>query len=346
MLLHTFFDTLAGRFSSAWRDAAASAVAAVIAWTLAAWLLGHAHPVFAAVSAIICLAPGLPSHGRQAVGLMLGVATGIVIGELALMLPEGLLIPEGLSLLRLALAIFFAMLVAAAFGGAAVVPIQAGVSAVLVLALGSHSAGLVRMEDVVVGVAVGLLFSQVLLTPDPVRQIDEAAADLLLRLAGAFKSCAEALEGGDVRRAEVALKAFSTTHDSLIALGAGIEAAQYAARWSVRGRMTARAVAETAARYDRRATRLYASSLLFGEALADALRKNTAPVPTGLAESVATAGARCAALAGERPHAQPDRAQAVESGTVAPGWRSTVDHLSSVSEVLTSLEVLGSVHTT
>jgi uncharacterized membrane protein YgaE (UPF0421/DUF939 family) len=109
-------STLNNRFAQAWRDAAVSAIAG-IAWVLAIWLFGHPHPVFAAVTAIVCLSPGLPSHGKQAVGLMLGVATGIVIGEAAFfLLPEGLLVPDGLSLLRLTVATFFSILIAAAFG--------------------------------------------------------------------------------------------------------------------------------------------------------------------------------------------------------------------------------------
>lgn len=334
-------STLGARLSLAWRDAATSAVAAGIAWVLAAWLFGHPHPVFAAVTAIVCLSPGLPSHGRQAVGLMLGVATGIVIGELALLLPEGLLVPEGLSLLRLVLATFFSILIAATFGQAAVVAIQSGVSAVLVLALGPHSAGLVRLEDVAVGVVVGLVFSQVLLTPDPVRQIDAAADDLLRRLSGAFDACAEALETQDEHKAAAALKRFSAAHDSLIGLGAGIDAARYAARWSLRGRLTAHAVAEMAARYDRRAIRLYASSLLFGEAFADALRKHAAPVPAGLAASIRDAATRCARLAADQIEMEPSTARALEPVEgEKTGWKTTVDHWHAVSEVLTSLEAL------
>ncbi|MCB5191649.1 FUSC family protein [Methylobacillus arboreus] len=336
----SLLNTLTSRFATAWRDAVASAVAAGIAWTLAVWLFGHSHPVFAAISAIICLAPGLPNHGRQALGLILGVATGIVIGELALMLPESLLMPEGMSLLRLVLATLFAMLVATAFGGVAVVPIQAGVSAVLVLALGPHSAGLVRLEDVVVGVMVGLLFSQVLLTPDPVRQIDAAADDLLLRLAKAFRICAEALKHRDMRKVEVALKAFSATHASLIALGEGIGAAQHAARWSVRGRLTARAVAETAARYDRHAIRLYASSLLFGEALENALRKQAESVPEELAARILDVAARCTDLAEEKPAAVPAIMQEADSSAIALEWRTAIDHLQSVSNILADLEAL------
>lgn len=335
-----FFRTSTKRFASNWRDAATSAVAAGIAWSLAVWLLGHPHPVFAAVTAIVCLSPGLPSHGRQAVGLMLGVATGIVVGEMALLLPEGFLVPEGLSLLRLALATFFAILIAAAFGQAAVVPIQAGVSAVLVLALGPSSAGAVRMEDVAVGVIVGLVFSQVLLTPDPVREIDAAADDLLQRLAKAFTEAGGALEKGDTGKAEAALRSFSAAHVSLIALGAGIDAARYAARWSVRGRLASHAVAETAARYDRRAIRLYASCLLFGEALARAVRNAGVPAPAGLTGAVMAAAVRCSRLASADSVAAPANPAGLPGPSVAVEWGDTVAHLQAVLEVLASLEDL------
>ncbi len=337
MPTYSMFNILISRSSLAWRDAAASAIAAGIAWVLAVWMFGHPHPVFAAVTAIVCLSPGLPSHGRQAIGLMLGVATGIVVGEVSLvLLPEGFLLPEGLSLLRLTVATFFSILIAAAFGQAAVVAIQSGVSAVLVLALGPHSAGLVRLEDVGVGVVVGLVFSQVLLTPDPLRQIDAAADELLRRLSGAFEACVEALEAQDAHKASSALDAFSVAHDNLIALGAGIDAARYSARWSLRGRLTARAVMEMAALYDQRAIRLYASSLLFGEAFAEAMRKGVHPVPQGLEVCIHEAAMRCMHLSGGQTEFL--KAQAPEPTEVEPGWQMVMEHWRSVSEILSSLE--------
>jgi uncharacterized membrane protein YgaE (UPF0421/DUF939 family) len=95
--------------------------------------------------------------------LLLGVGTGIVVGEIILVLPDTL------PLLKIALAAFFAMLAAAAFGQLAVVPIQAGVSAILVVALGPAITGSVRMADVAVGAVVGLFLSQVLPAPEPSR---------------------------------------------------------------------------------------------------------------------------------------------------------------------------------
>jgi Fusaric acid resistance protein-like len=89
------------RWSEAWREALASALGAALSWLLAERLLGHPQPIFAAISAIVCLSPGLPSHTKQTGGLLLGVATGIVIGELSLALPDHI------SLLRITLAAFF-----------------------------------------------------------------------------------------------------------------------------------------------------------------------------------------------------------------------------------------------
>ena len=144
------------RWSEAWREALASALGAALSFFLAERLLGHPQPVFAAISAIVCLSPGLPSHTKQTEGLLLGVATGIVIGELSLALPDGI------PLLRITLAAFFSMIVAASYGQPAVVPIQAGVSAILIVAFGPATTGSVRMADVAVGAAVGFLLSKVL----------------------------------------------------------------------------------------------------------------------------------------------------------------------------------------
>src|SRR3954447_14961656 len=75
------------RWAAGSSDALASAVAAGIAWALAHQLFGHPQPVFAAVAALISLAPGLPSRGGQAVNMMLGLATGLLVGEVLLAVP-------------------------------------------------------------------------------------------------------------------------------------------------------------------------------------------------------------------------------------------------------------------
>lgn len=261
-------------------DAAAAGVAAAVAWVIAVWAFGHQQPVFAAASAIICLAPGLPNHGRQAVGLLAGVATGIVVGELAL------LVPAAWPLARVSLGAFFAITIAAGYGMPAVVPIQAGVSAMLVLALGPDTAGAVRMLDVLCGATVGILFSQVLLTPDPLRALDAAAADLLGRLRAGLRQAAAAVEAGDPARAQAAVETFAAAHLGIAAVTGAVDVARSSARWSLRGRLAKRRIRPVADRYDRRAARLYASALLFATALASAMARG-GPPPAALGPRLA-----------------------------------------------------------
>ena len=322
-------ERLSFRWSTAWRDALASAIAATLAWVLAKYLFGHPHPVFAAISAVVCLAPGLPSHGKQAIGLMLGVATGIIVGEAALWLPDAY------PLLRIGFATFFAISIAALYGQAPVVPIQAGVSAVLMLAVGPESAGVVRMLDVVVGASVGLVFSQVLLTPNPIGIIDSSAKDLLEKLASGFGKSLQALEEQNAAKAQNAVQVFSRAHDSLIALENGISMARNTARWTLRGRFVSREVKDIASRYERHAVRLYASSLLFGEAFADALRKEEGPAPASLHQRLANVASGCASIAkeSEKPVLITVSSNELADAVSAP-WQLCLQHLSTVESTL------------
>jgi len=59
--------------------------------------------------------------------------------------------------------VLLSMMIASYFGIRPVVPIQAGVSLLLVLKLGAETAGYVRMIDVVIGVIFGLICGRLLL---------------------------------------------------------------------------------------------------------------------------------------------------------------------------------------
>ena len=143
-------QTLLERGRAAFSRALAAALSAALAYWLAHLLFGQPQPLFAAISALICLAPGIPDHLRQGANLLVGVTVGILVGELAF------LIPYEWGEVRLASATFLAMMLASLFGLAPVVPIQAGVSAMLVLLMGPQSAGLARFLDVILGVVVGV----------------------------------------------------------------------------------------------------------------------------------------------------------------------------------------------
>jgi len=333
--MHTLTQTLYQRALENWRDSFASAVAACLAWLLSQWLFGHPAPLFAAITAIVCLAPGLPSHGQQAIGLLIGVATGIAVGEAALLLPEDS------PLLRIGLATFIAMLIASLYGLLAVVAIQAGISAVLVLAFGPATAGEARMLDVLVGAAVGLMFSQVLLTPNPVRLIEAAAKSLLKQLAKGFGQAHEAISKQDWRKAAVATRTFSAAHAKLIDLDSGILRARGAVRWTIRGRFVAQVVHEMAARYDRRAIRLYASALLFAESLEEALRKQEAPPPAGLKERVAHVERLICASAKDINAPRASHFDALPLELFPPSWQLCLDNLGAVEDALSAFNTSG-----
>nr|WP_232118381.1 hypothetical protein [Luteimonas sp. XNQY3] len=120
----------------------------------------------------------------------------------------------------------------------------------------------------------------------------------------------------------------------MTSLEAAISAARGSARWSVRGRLAARRVAELAARYDRRAIRLYAASLLLAEALANALRKAESPPPDGLAPRLAALALHAANLRDD-PAATPPVGVAVpDVETGAPGWQAVATYLANVESLL------------
>jgi uncharacterized membrane protein YgaE (UPF0421/DUF939 family) len=317
-----------------WREAVASAIAAALAWILAQRLFGHPQPLFAAISAVVCLAPGLPSHINQAIGLIIGVATGIVIGELALAMPEQW------PALRIGISVFIAVAASSAYGLGPVVPIQSAVSAILVLTLGPETGGFVRMLDVAVGAGVGLLFSQVLLTPNPTQFIDKAARDLFEKLALGLRLCAKAVHDRDLRKADGGLRHLSDAHQSVDRLNTGIQKARAAARWSLRGRLAARDVAAMAQQYEHNAVRLYASALLLGEAIAFALRECDTPPPTELYERVNALAERCAALANGRvlEPAPADTSQAPLEARISAGWEPCPECMRLVEEALTAFE--------
>lgn len=311
------------QWSVSWRDSLIASFAGGVAWLICQLALGQPKPVFAMVTAVICLAPNLPNHGKQAIGVMVGVTTGVLVGELSLLLPETV------PVFHTSIVTFVAMVLATSFGMAPAIAIQSGVSAILVLAMGPQVAGITRLVDVLVGAGVGLLFSQILMTPSPVLLIDKAVRGLLDRLANGLKQSAVALEKQDLVRAQSAINQFTSAHRAVIALGDGIALARSNARWSLRGRLVAREVTEMAGRYDRRGIRLYASALLFGEALGNALRKKEAPPPPWLTEALQVVIANCELEEGQEPGRVPPMPKDIPFG-----WRDCAHRLLSVQDTL------------
>ena len=253
------FELPAHNWRQSSRDVLLSTIAAALSWWAATALLGDRSPVFAVIAAIVCLSPGVASHGRQAVGMLIGVGVGIAAGELARSMP---LDPT----LRIALVTPVAMLAAASFGLNAVMVIQAGGSAVLVVASSQSGIGFQRFADAGIGGSVGLLFSQVLFTPDPIALVESAGARLVHAVEGQQGAAA-------VRAAGAALEE-------------ALASARAIARRTLRGRLNADAITSAVERWRRPLECLLPLALLGGSRLNDEALREELVYAAGLAKEV------------------------------------------------------------
>ena len=312
-----------------WKDALCAGLAAGLAWFISVHFLDHEHPIYAAMTALICLAPGVPSHGRQAIYVLIGVLTGVAVGELTLLLPP---MPTEV---RIAIVGFAGMTIASAYSIVPAIIIQAGISAVMVFALGADVAGWTRAIDVAVGTSIGLIFSQILFTPDPLKTLHLAVERFFKEVALNFTLAADALERNDVSDAIKAMKSCSRTHSALIGLIGAIDVARSNARWTLRGQLSSREVVSLSARYDQSGIRLYASSLLFCEAMVNAIRKGREAPPEWLIEALKLIVENCHFIAGEAKLGQefvfPDRSARAEASLT---WRECVIDIEMVETTL------------
>jgi hypothetical protein len=205
--------------------------AATVAWVVARRLVGHEDPFFAPIAAVVALSSPLGERGANAVRLVLGVMIGIGAGELTIWAFGG---GNG----RLALASFAAMVTARVLGAPRLVIVQAAAGAILTVAASDGEAGVQRLADGAIGAGVALLFSQVLLSPEPVALVRGAATKALARVAEALDLTAEALEGRDDEPAERALQLLRDGRDNLVELarlrGASNRVARHSAIWRSR----------------------------------------------------------------------------------------------------------------
>lgn len=230
-LLH-WLDAPARHWSKALRDIAVSAGAAAVAWWLARHTTGDRQPVFAAIAAIVCLSPGVADRRRQAIGMLTGVAIGIVVGELVRRVP-------GIDqTVRIAVVTGAAMLAAASFGLNAVMVIQAGGSAVLVI--GSTQPGAVqgRIVDAAIGALIGLVCSQVVFTADPLPDVRRAAARLLAAATALRDAIGQ--RDDDVVDDEAVGRALADLRTSDVGYATALDAATATLRGTLRGRWSAR----------------------------------------------------------------------------------------------------------
>ncbi|WP_243707956.1 FUSC family protein [Micromonospora sp. KC606] len=213
-------------------------VAAALAWFAAHELLGNPQPVFAPISAVGTLAASVGQRLRRTVELIIGVAVGVLLGDV-------LIYFLGTGGWQLGLVVTSAILLTIFFGGSVAVVIQAAATAVLIVTLSPSTQDLEipRFVDAFIGGGIALLVTAILLPLDPLRVINRAARPALDLLSEQLDVCAEALRRRDRDSAQRALERLRENKEELATFIEAIEGAKETitispARWHRRSELT------------------------------------------------------------------------------------------------------------
>lgn len=224
---------------------------------VATLVIGHQHPFFAPIAAVVCLGVSLGQRLRRVGELVVGVSVGVGVGD-------ALIGWIGSGPWQIALVVGLAMSAAVLLDGGSVIALQAGSSAVLVATLLPPSAGggLDRMIDALTGGLVGLAVAA-LIPANPVTVAQRQLKVLTNTLSGALRSMAEALDEKDAVKAAgvlAELRASQTTIDDYrSALQTGSEIARIAPiRWRSKDMLSRYQVAAGPVDYAIRNTRVLA----------------------------------------------------------------------------------------
>src|SRR5215213_4187356 len=176
-----------------------TAVAATLAWSAAALVLGHEQPFVAAIAAVISVGAVAGQTLKRAAEWILGVAVGLTEADL-------IMLAMGPGPIQTGVMVGLAMSVALLMRGGIMFWTEAGVSALLVAGLDPTTYGVSpdRFLEALVGGGVALAVSAIL-PSNPTLRTTLAARSVLEDLATALRDAAAAMIGGDVELAERAL---------------------------------------------------------------------------------------------------------------------------------------------
>ncbi|MFC8293364.1 aromatic acid exporter family protein [Streptomyces sp. NPDC057242] len=187
------------------------AVAAALSWWIADDLIDHHVPLFAPIATLVALNTPLGGRGTNTVRVLVGVISGVVVGQLAFTL-------LGHGAVTVGVAVLCALLVALVLDGRRITMAQAAVGAVICVAAGQQ-AGVDRVLDALIGGAVALVFSQLLFPVHPLALLRKAESTALSGLADALGLTAREMDAGDEERTSRTWDEVRTVYTLLDELG-------------------------------------------------------------------------------------------------------------------------------
>ena len=176
-----------------------TAVAATLAWSAAALVLGHEQPFVAAIAAVISVGAVAGQTLKRAAEWILGVAVGLTVADL-------IMLAIGTGPVQTGVIVGLAMFAALLIRSGIMFVTEAGVSAVLVAGLDPTTYGVSpdRFLEALVGGGAALAVSAVF-PSNPSTRARQAARPVLEDLATALRNAAAGLIGGNLELAEAAL---------------------------------------------------------------------------------------------------------------------------------------------
>jgi uncharacterized membrane protein YgaE (UPF0421/DUF939 family) len=204
----TSVGTRVGRLRSKSWQIGQCAVAAGVAWLLAADVLGHQTPFFAPIAAVLSLGTSYGQRLRKVVEVAIGVAVGVLVGDLVVQ-------AIGVGWWQLTLIVATAMTAAILLDGGQLFVTQAAVQSIVVSTLlPDPNAALTRWTDALVGGAVALVAATVV-PAAPLRRPREQAAVVVRKIADLLRAASDVMVSGEVGTA-MDLLADARTTDILI----------------------------------------------------------------------------------------------------------------------------------
>lgn len=204
-----------------------TALAASIAYFLAAFVLGSEQPFFAPIAAVISLGLTLGQRGRRAVEMTVGVAVGLTVADL-------LVLALGIGPVQIGIVVALVMAAAVFFTERPLLVNQAAISAILVVVLQPPESGFSpdRFLHALMGGGVALAVSYVF-PVNTERVVGRAARPIFDELAAVLEEIAATLAGGgDLERAKRVLRRAREIDDRVRGLDEALTAGYETARFS------------------------------------------------------------------------------------------------------------------
>lgn len=187
----TSLSTRIGRVRTKGFHLGQCAVAAAVAWWLAGDVFDHPTPFFAPIAAVVSLGTSYGQRLRRVAEVTLGVAIGVLIGDL-------LVNQFGSGWWQLALIVPLAMTVALLLDGGQLFVTQAAVQSIVITALvPAAGQAFTRWTDALIGGAVALVAATVV-PAAPLRRPREQAGAVTRKVAALLRATAEVIEDGEV----------------------------------------------------------------------------------------------------------------------------------------------------